>query len=163
VTVAPPDVDYDVEAPAINAGFFYAMQVPLLAGRSFPEDDDSAHPLVGIVNETSVKHYFISPAAAIGRRVAHGGGNHLQYMTIVGVTRDAKHTTLREATPPTLFNPLRQQKTVVSSICTTTPPEQSFAVVRFGCRSLYAGCRRFVDCGRRARSGDPACAPRLHS
>jgi putative ABC transport system permease protein len=78
---APPDEDYAVEAPAINAGFFHAMQVPLLAGRSFSEDDDSAHPLVGIVNETFVKHYFISPAAAIGRRVAHGGGNHLQYMT----------------------------------------------------------------------------------
>jgi predicted lysophospholipase L1 biosynthesis ABC-type transport system permease subunit len=85
------------------------------------------------VNETFVKHYFSSPAAAVGRRVAHGGGNHLQYMTIVGVSRDAKHTTLREATPATLFNPLRQQKTVGQLylyLRTTTPPEQSFAVVR---------------------------------
>ena len=62
----------DVEAPLINPDFFHAMQVPLLAGRSFTEDDDSNHPLVGIVNETFVKHYFSSPAAAIGRRVAHG-------------------------------------------------------------------------------------------
>ena len=60
---APPDEDYDVEVPAINAGFFHAMQVPLLAGRSFTEEDDGTHPPVGIVNETFVKHYFSSTAA----------------------------------------------------------------------------------------------------
>jgi putative ABC transport system permease protein len=139
---APPDEDYDVEAPAINAGFFHAMQVPLLAGRSFTDDDDSTHPLVGIVNETFVKHYYGSPAAAVGKRVARGGGNHLQYMTIVGVSRDAKHMTLREAAPPTLFTPLRQQKTVDQLylyLRTNTPPEQTFAVVRQEMKQIDRG------------------------
>jgi putative ABC transport system permease protein len=130
---APPDEDYDVEVPAINPGFFHAMQVPLLAGRSFTEDDDSTHPPVGIVNETFVKHYFSSPEAAVGKRVAHGGGKNLQFMTIVGVSRDAKHMSLREAAPPTLFTPLRQQKVLGQLFIylrTSTPPEQSFAMVR---------------------------------
>jgi putative ABC transport system permease protein len=138
----PPDEDYDVEVPAVNAGFFHAMQVPLLAGRSFTEEDDSTHPLVGIVNETFVKHYFSSPAAAVGKRVAQGGGNHLQFMTIVGVSRDTKHMTLREAAPPTLFTPLQQQKTVDQLylyLRTNTPPEQTFAVVRRAMKQIDAG------------------------
>jgi putative ABC transport system permease protein len=139
---APLDEDYDVEVPAINAGFFHAMQVPLLAGRSFTEEDDSTHPLVGIVNESFVKHYFSSAAAAIGRRVAQGAGNHLQYMTIIGVSRDAKHGNLREAAPPTLFTPLRQQKTVDQLylyLRTTTPPEQTFAIVRQAMKQIDPG------------------------
>jgi putative ABC transport system permease protein len=139
---APPDEDYNVEAPAINAGFFHAMQVPLLAGRSFTDDDDSTHPQVGIVNETFVKHYYNSPAAAVGKRVARGGGNHLQYMTIVGVSRDAKHMTLRDAAPPTLFTPLRQQKTVDQLylyLRTNTPPEQTFALVRQAMKQIDPG------------------------
>jgi putative ABC transport system permease protein len=138
----PPDEDYDVEVPSISAGFFDAMQVPLLAGRSFTEDDDSTHPLVGIVNEAFVKHYFTSPAAAIGRRVAQGAGNHLQYMTVVGVSRDAKHTNLREAARPTLFTPLRQAKAVDQLFLylrTNTPPEQSFAMVRQAMRQIDPG------------------------
>jgi len=139
---APPDEGYDVEVPAINAGFFHAMQVPLLAGRSFTEEDDSTHPLVGIVNETFVKHYFSSTATAVGKRVALGAGNHLQYMTIVGVSHDAKHTTLRDAAPPTLFTPLRQQKTVDQLylyLRTAMPPEQTFAGVRQAMKQVDPG------------------------
>jgi putative ABC transport system permease protein len=49
---------------------------------------------------------------------------------------------LREATPPTLFNPLRQQKTVGQLylyLRTTTPPEQSFAVVRQAMKQIDSG------------------------
>jgi predicted permease len=138
----PPDEDYDVEVPSVSPGFFHAMQVPLLAGRSFTEDDDSTHPLVGIVNETFVKHYFSNPAAAVGKRVALGGGKDLHYMMIVGVSRDAKHRNLREAAPPTLFTPLRQAVVVGQLylyLRTTTPPEQSFAMVRQAMRQIDPG------------------------
>jgi putative ABC transport system permease protein len=138
----PPDEDYDVEIPAVNAGFFHAMQVPLLAGRSFTEDDDSTHPLVGIVNESFVKHYFSSSAAAVGKRVAMGGGNHLQYMTIVGVARDTKHMNLRAPARPTLFTALRQQKNLGQLylyLRTATPPEQSFAMVRQAMKQIDPG------------------------
>jgi putative ABC transport system permease protein len=130
---APADEEFVVEEPSVNASFFHAMQVPILAGRAFREDDDAAHPAVVVVNEMFVKHFFSGPTAAVGRRVASGAGNHLTYMTIVGVTRDAKHTNLREATRATLFTPLRQQKIVDQLylyLRTITPPEQSFAVVR---------------------------------
>jgi len=139
---APPDEDYDVEESAINPGFFHALQVPVLAGRSFTEDDDATHPQVAVVNETFVKHYFSNPAAAIGRRVAQGGGNDLAFMTIVGVMQDTKHDDLRESTPPTLFTPLRQTQGVDQLylyLRTAMPPEQSFAMVRQAMKQIDAG------------------------
>jgi putative ABC transport system permease protein len=138
----PPEEDFDVEVPSVSAGYFHTMQVPLVAGRTFSEDDNTTHPLVAIVNESFVKHYFSSPAAAVGRHVAHGAGNHLEYMTIVGVSRDTKHKDLRTPAPPTLFTPLRQQKDAAQLylyLRTTTPPEQTFAVVRQAMRQIDPG------------------------
>ncbi len=48
---APPEEDFDIEEPRVNPGYFSAMQIPLLAGRSFTEGDSADHPHVGIVNE----------------------------------------------------------------------------------------------------------------
>jgi putative ABC transport system permease protein len=129
----PADEEFDIEEPVVNPDFFRAMQVPLLAGRSFSENDDSTHPLVGVVNETFVKHYFSSPSAAIGRRVASGAGKNLEYRTIVGVTRDAKHANLREPALPTLFVPLKQEQAanqLYFYVRTATQPEQTYAMVR---------------------------------
>jgi predicted permease len=140
---APSDEDYIVEVPSVSAGFFHAMQEPMLAGRSFSEDDDAAHPAVGIVNESFAKHYFINPLAAVGRRVARGGGNKSpEYMTIVGVTRDAKHSNLRDAVLPTLFIPLKQEKLadqLYLYIRTATQPEQAFAMVRQAMKQIDPG------------------------
>ena len=131
--IEPPDEDFDVEKSTVSSDFFHSLQATLLAGRSFSEMDDTSHPLVGIVNQSFVKHYFKDASAAIGRRVANGGGNNLQYMTIVGVTRDAKHENLREPSMPTLFTPLRQSlvpNQLYLYLRTTAPPQQTFAAVR---------------------------------
>ena len=138
----PADEDFDVECPVVNPEFFHTMQVPVLAGRAFTEGDDNAHPLVGIVNETFVRHYFSSPAAAIGKLVARGAGNHLDYMTIVGVIHDAKHRNLRDAAVPALFAPLKQAKEVnrlYLYLRTATPPEQTFATVRQAMKQIDPG------------------------
>jgi putative ABC transport system permease protein len=118
------------------------MQEPVLAGRSFSEDDDATHPLVGIVNESFAKHYFSTPAAAVGRRLVGGDGKPGEYMTIVGVTRDAKHANLRDAADPTLFSPLKQCKfadQLYLYLRTATPPEQSFAMVRQAMKQIDPG------------------------
>jgi hypothetical protein len=81
---------FDIEEPAVNPGFSHAMQIPLPAGKIFSESDGSAHPPVDIVNKSFVKHYFSSPAEAVGRRVARGAGHKLEYMTMIGVVRDMK-------------------------------------------------------------------------
>jgi predicted permease len=139
---APADEDFVVEEPAVNASFFHAMQVPILAGRTFAENDNATHPPIVIVNETFVKHYFNSPAAAVGRRVASGAGNHLTFMTIVGVARDAKHRDLRNPAVATLFTPLRQATyagQLYLYLRTAMPPEQTFAMVRQAMKEIDPG------------------------
>jgi putative ABC transport system permease protein len=140
--IPPAEEDFDVEAPSINAGYFHAMQASLLAGRTFTEDDDATHPPVVIVNESFAKHYFGRPELAVGRRVAEGGGNHLEYKTIVGVEKDTKHTNLRAPAHATLFTPLRQQKTLSQLylyLRTATPPEQTFATIRQAMKQIDPG------------------------
>ncbi|WP_433968191.1 ABC transporter permease [Tunturiibacter gelidiferens] len=139
---ALPDEDFPVEIPYVNANFFHAMQEPVLAGRGFTEDDDATHPLVGIVNESFAKHYFSTPAAAVGRRLVGGDGKPGEYMTIVGVTRDAKHSNLRDAVVPTLFSPLKQAKfadQLYLYLRTATPPDQSFAMARQTMKQIDPG------------------------
>jgi predicted permease len=139
---APADEDFNVEEPDVNANFFHAMQVPVLAGRTFSEDDDATHPPVVVVNETFVKHYFSSPATAVGRRVASGAGKNLTYMTIVGVTRDAKHRDLRKPPVATLFTPLRQATfagQLYLYLRTAMSPEQTFATVRQAMKRIDPG------------------------
>jgi len=139
---SPPEEDFPVEVPRINPGFFHAMQVPMVAGRTFAESDDSTHPVVGIVNESFVKHYFSSSTAAVGKQVANGAGKNLEYMTIVGVVKDTKHRNLRDPASPTLYTPLRQEKMVNQLylyLRTSTPPEQTFAMVRQAMKQIDPG------------------------
>jgi len=139
---APPDEDFDVEFSTVNPDFFHSLQATLLVGRPFSEIDDTTHPLVGIVNESVVKHFFKDPSAAIGRRIARGSGDKIQYMTIVGVTRDAKHRDLRNPAVATLFTPLRQATfagQLYLYLRTAMPPEQTFATVRQAMKQIDPG------------------------
>ena len=146
VTVAgytpPANDDFDVEKSIVNPDYFHAMQVPMVAGRTFSAADDTTGAPVAIVNETFVRHYFKDAASAIGGRVANGAGNNLHYMTIVGVARDTRHTNLRDPSLPTLFTPLGQRDApgqLQLYLRTATPPEQMFATVRAAMRSIDAG------------------------
>src|SRR5271170_4832083 len=63
-------------------------------------------------------------------------------MTIVGVTRDAKHDNLRNPAIPTVFTPLRQSRKpdeLFLYLRTTTAPEQTFAQVRQAMKQIDAG------------------------
>jgi putative ABC transport system permease protein len=138
----PANEEFDIEESIVNPDYFHAMQVPMVVGRTFNETDDTTGQPVAIVNETFVRHYFKSPAAAIGRRVARGAGKDLHYMTIIGVVRDTRHTDLRDAGLPTLFTPLGQgdaPNRLYFYLRTATPPEQMFAAVRSAMRSIDRG------------------------
>lgn len=104
-----PEEEVDAEKSMINPGFFAAMRIPLLAGRSFSEADSATTPLVAIVNEALAKRYYGSARNAVGKRLADGGSNKPVYDTeIVGVVPDFKQTDLRSAVDPSLFLPLEQ-------------------------------------------------------
>jgi predicted permease len=70
--------------------YFRTMDIPLLDGRTFTNDDRDDKPLVVIVNESMAKQCWPGQRA-IGKRM-HGGNPHkpLPWATVVGVVADTK-------------------------------------------------------------------------
>jgi putative ABC transport system permease protein len=86
----------DAMFSTITGDYFRALQIPLLAGRFFEPRDDADAPKVVIINETTAKRHFGSPAAAIGKRLSvwaafRGQRRDEEFMReIVGVVGDTK-------------------------------------------------------------------------
>jgi putative ABC transport system permease protein len=84
--------------------------MPLLAGRPLTVDDESGKAKVAVVNESFARHFFGDPPRAVGHFFGAGGGNVKTDIEIVGVTKDARHTTLRDDVLRTTFLPYEQQE-----------------------------------------------------
>lgn len=105
----PADSDVDVERANVSPSYFSTLQMPMLMGRSFSEDDTARSKRVAVVNESFAKRFCETPRACLGRQVANGSGNTLKLDTeIVGIVRDAKHYGVRDQPTATLFRPLKQ-------------------------------------------------------
>jgi len=130
---AAPEEDYDVEMPWVNSAYFSTLRVPVLAGRIFTEAEAQNSP-VAVVNETFAKHFCGTPSACIGRMMAEGGGNAVKLnIQIIGVVRDLKHKTVRDAAVPTYFRPLQQSTTpgkLFLYVRTSEDPAQALSTIR---------------------------------
>jgi predicted permease len=103
------DDSYRVEHSTVTSDYFSVLQMPIVAGRALSEQDTVDHPKTAVVNQTFAKHFCGSVQACIGRKMASGGGDGVKLDTeIVGVVRDARHGSVREATWPAWFSPLLQ-------------------------------------------------------
>jgi len=137
--VAKENEDMNVEFPSVSAGYFSAMGMSLLAGRDFTyQDRDGAHK-VGVVNESFARHYFTEPQRAIGKYYCKGAGDVKPDTEIVGVVKDAKHTSLREEIKRTAFTPYLQQPNpgvMTFYVRTWQSPESSEGTIRTAMQAL---------------------------
>jgi putative ABC transport system permease protein len=99
----PADPDTPVDVVAIGAGYFEAVGVPLVAGRSFSEQDTSNGRKVAIVNETMARTFWPN-ASALGGRV-HTDGRSSEPYEVVGIARDHKVRSVGETPRPYLHLP----------------------------------------------------------
>jgi putative ABC transport system permease protein len=83
------DEDKDAMFSTITGDYFRALQIPLLSGRTFEPHDNADAPKVVIINETTAKRHFGSPAAAIGKRLTIWHDEKFM-REIVGVVGDTK-------------------------------------------------------------------------
>ncbi len=105
---AHEDEDMEAEQPWVTPQYFATMQVPLLAGRQFAEEDEVGKANVAIVNASFAQHYFGSPQAALGHAVNFGSDKEPINNTIVGVVGDTKHQGVRAPVRRTVYRPLFQ-------------------------------------------------------
>ena len=98
----------DIEKEVVSPGYFSTLGMPLITGRGIGEQDGPDSARVAVVNEAFAKHWFGTAANAIGHQFHDGGGNppkdvKLQWLTIVGVVKDSKHSGIREDVNRTAF------------------------------------------------------------
>jgi hypothetical protein len=79
----------------------------MLRGRDFESRDDERAPKVAIVNEAMARYYF-GGTEALGRTFRLEQRAFPQPLTVVGLVRDAKYKSLREAAPRMVYLPYLQ-------------------------------------------------------
>lgn len=100
--VSPPMVRWRM----IHGPYFEAMQIPLLAGRSFTSHDTDDTPSVAIVNEAFARRFLDGVRGAVGRTIRTGTGR--TRVLVVGVAGDVRHVSLSQQPAPEMYRPYAQ-------------------------------------------------------
>lgn len=101
---AAPDDFHWAENSLVSSGYFRAMQIPLLQGRDFSNQDRPDTTAVAIISQTMARQYFPG-ASPIGQRF-HWGDRAL--FTIIGVAGDVHISALDADPPPMIYNSMFQ-------------------------------------------------------
>jgi predicted permease len=98
--------DWDTVSP----DYFSVLNMPIVFGRAFTNQDRDGRPLVAIVNESFAKAAWPGQPA-VGKRFwqAESPTEDGRPLEVVGVARDAKYRTLGEAPRPFIYVPYAQQ------------------------------------------------------
>jgi macrolide transport system ATP-binding/permease protein len=112
----PPEEQPTVEYNEVGPDYFATMGIPLVSGREFARADDEKAALVAVVNETMTEKYWRGKNP-IGERVQVKG----RWMQVVGVAKDSKYESVREATKPFFYVPLRQNFSPGAGLYIRTP------------------------------------------
>lgn len=99
-----PQEDLRIYRNLVSPGYFSLMRIPLLSGREFEGTDKPGAPFVAIVNETFARRYF-GTVEAVGRTFSVWGNRTL---TVVGVARDIKVSSIGESARPYFYVSLPQ-------------------------------------------------------
>ena len=112
----PPEEQPIVPYNEVGPDYFATMGIPLVSGREFSRADDEKAALVAIVNETMAAQFWRN-RNPIGERVQVKG----RWMQVVGVAKDSKYESVREAPKPFFYVPLRQNFSRGASLYIRTP------------------------------------------
>ena len=82
--------------PGVDAGYFGALQVPLIEGRLLNPGDTAMAPPVVVVSRAWARHYF-PEGNVVGRKLISGGCTACPPTTIVGMVGDVKYNGLDSA------------------------------------------------------------------
>ena len=96
--------DQMAEGRSVTPQYFRAMNIPLLAGRFFTEDDVSSQARPTIINQQFAKEYF-ADRNPIGGRISTDEKDHSRWSTVVGVVVDVRHLTLEDTPQPQIYSP----------------------------------------------------------
>jgi predicted permease len=89
-------------------GFFSAMSIPLVEGRTYNSQDLQNSPKVAVINQTMARRFFPN-RSAIGQHFGIGETpDHLGEIEVIGVVKDAKYFALDEGSRMAAYFPCSQ-------------------------------------------------------
>jgi predicted permease len=100
----------------VGPDYLATMGIPLVSGREFTRADDEGAALVAVVNESMAARYW-GRRNPIGERVQVKG----RWMQVVGVAKNSKYESMREAPKPFFYVPRRQNFSIGASLYVRTP------------------------------------------
>jgi predicted permease len=120
----------------ISPTFFDVMQMPIVLGRALTSRDTETAPKVVLINEAAARQYFPGEHP-IGRRFGSSVETSGE-LEIVGVVRDAKYASVRDAAPPTMYVPYLQGRSgsAVMAVRTAGDPASATNAVREAVRQV---------------------------
>ncbi|MGH9766358.1 MAG: FtsX-like permease family protein, partial [Blastocatellia bacterium] len=141
---APPDSEGRIKSSGdgyrhqVRENFFEAMEIPLLAGRTFQPSDDAKAPKVVVVNQTFANKYFPNENP-IGKRFTFDAKKPDE-IEIIGLAKDAKYARQRDEIPPTVYSSWRQELRGMGGatfeVRTAGDPNAAVAAVREAVREV---------------------------
>lgn len=138
---------------SVEAGFFPALGMPLVAGRDLTMRDGRGAPPVAVVNQAMARKFF-GDKDPVGRRflvrrATFAQAQGMLEVEIVGIVRDAKYVDGRGPVLPTIYTPFDQD---LSGL-------ENFSEARFSVRAS-GGFEAAADSIRSAvRAIDPRLGP----
>jgi len=132
----PQDDSRSVNRLVISPNFFDVMGIPIVLGRGLTERDDAKAPKVAVINEAAARKFFPGENP-IGRRFGSSVETSGQ-SEIVGVLRDAKYDSVRDAPPATMYVPYPQTRLTgsVFELRTAAAPAGVMGAVRDTVRQI---------------------------
>jgi macrolide transport system ATP-binding/permease protein len=97
---------------SVGSSFFTTMQIPMLLGREIEKGDDADAPAVAVINEVFARRYFDNQSP-VGRQIRFGDGHDYE---VVGVSRTARYSSLKEDPPPVVYIPYVQSFSPVGGL-----------------------------------------------
>ncbi len=125
----------------MTPGYFDAMRIPVVRGRSFSDRDVPGSAGVVIINEAFVRRYWPGEQP-LGKRIQMGiwleGRNTSPYLEVIGVVKDGRYVTLGEEVRPFFYRSLAQyyQSAATLIVRTRGNPTDSVSAVQEQMSSL---------------------------
>ena len=98
----------DAGYSSVGPSFFATVGIPLVAGRDVRATDTAGAPKVAIVNEAFARK-FAPGEDVVGQWMRTGKGQAFDTQ-IVGLVRDAKYASAKDAVPPVFYTPYLQSE-----------------------------------------------------
>lgn len=104
----PPGQGIEAAFRVARPNYLQTMGIALRAGRDFTARDTSDAAGVVIINQTLAQRHWASEDP-IGKRIALGGRDALQWLTVIGVVQDVKQDSWMDAPSNEIYLPFQQE------------------------------------------------------